>query len=313
MVAKNRERFQEAVKVASVGIIANAGLAITKGIAGFWTESRALIAEAANSASDVVGSIAVLIGLYIAKKPPDADHPYGHGKAETIAAIIVSVLIALVGLEVGIESVKAMLEPVTASPGWWAVAVAFFSIVVKEGLFHYTIRLGKKLDSPAILANAWDHRSDVFSTLAALLGILGSIIGEKTGIKWLLRLDAVAGLGVALFVIYTAYRLAKENLHISLDHVWHQNEAEELIERVMEIPEVLHVNDIRAREHGYYVIVDLKVAVDPKITVEEGDLIGKRIKESLVSKYPKVFDVMVQINPYHPDHLRSPILKRRED
>ncbi|WP_044640490.1 cation diffusion facilitator family transporter [Risungbinella massiliensis] len=297
------KRFDEAERVARIGIYANTGLAILKGVVGYWTGSRALIAEAANSASDVVGSFAVLFGLKIAKRPPDADHPYGYGKAETIAAIIVSVLIAIVGVEVASNAIQGLMEPIRKSPGWWAVGAAVVSVIVKEILFRYTIVLGKKLDSPAILANAWDHRSDVFSTLAAIIGIVGSIIGEWLQIGWLLHLDAWAGLGVALFVIYTAYRLAKENIHISLDHVWHEAEVAELLETVQSVDGVLHINDLRAREHGYYVIVDLKVAVDPHITVEEGHLIGKQVKSVLLSEHPQVTDVMVHINPYNPDDL----------
>ncbi|MBO8172621.1 MAG: cation transporter [Bacillaceae bacterium] len=294
------KRSQIAERAAWIGIIANLLLAVLKGIVGFVANSRALLADAVNSASDVMGSIAVLIGLRIARQPPDEDHPYGHGKAESIAAIIVSVLLFVVGLEIGYSSFMAIFEPAVV-PGIWAVYVLIFTIVLKEILFHYQNRLGKKLNSQALIANSWDHRADVLASSAALVGVGGSLLGARWEIPYLIYLDPVAGVAVSLFVLRTAYKMIDEAIHNTLDHVLHEEEASQLVEEVEKVDGVLRVDGLRAREHGHYVIVDVKISVDPRITVERGHAIGKNVKHCLMDKFAHVNDVLVHINPYGPE------------
>ncbi|SDW29144.1 cation diffusion facilitator family transporter [Marininema mesophilum] len=294
------ETYRLAERGAWVGILGNVALALLKGVAGVLANSRALVADAVHSASDVVGSLAVLIGVRAAKLPPDEDHPYGHGKAESISAIIVSILLALVGLEIGYASIKALFGPVIA-PGWPAVIAALVSIVAKEAMFRYKYRIGKQINSQAIIANAWEHRSDVYSSIAALIGIVGAILGEKLTINLLVYSDAVAGVLVSLLVLKMAYDLARESIHSTLDHVLHEEDAAELVEAAMELDGVKRVDQLHAREHGFYVIVDVKISVDPLITVEEGHRIGKSLKQTLITRFDHVLDVLVHINPYHSD------------
>ena len=177
----SKQRFKKAEFAAWVGIVGNLILAALKAVVGYISGSKALIADAAHSASDVAGSFAVLIGLKAAKKPPDEDHPYGHGKAEPIAAIIVSILLILVGIEIGIRSAQTMYDGVETAPHWYAIVMVLVSILIKEVLFQYKYRLGKKLNSQALLANAWEHRSDAYSSLAALVGIGGALLGGYMG------------------------------------------------------------------------------------------------------------------------------------
>lgn len=301
------EEMRQAETGAWVGIVGNLILAVMKGVIGVIADSRALVADAVHSASDVAGSLAVLIGIRVAQEPPDQDHPYGHGKAESIAAIIVSVILVMVGFEIGRGSFESLFEEVTA-PGWLAVVAATVSIVAKEAMFQYKYRLGKRIGSQAIIANAWEHRSDVYSSLAALVGIGGAILGERLGIHSLVYLDAVAGIFVSLLVMRMAYYLAKESIHTTLDHVLHEEDAAELVETVAAVAGVRRVDELLAREHGFYVIVDVKVAVDPDMTVEEGHRIGKEVKKALVEGHQHVSNVMVHINPYREepaDHSES--------
>lgn len=298
-VMEKDERFKQAEFGAIVGIVGNVALAIVKAVAGYVGNSKALMADAVHSASDVIGSLAVLFGLRAAKQPPDDDHPYGHGKAETISAIIVAVLLAVVGLEIAISSIKAFtgaLEP----PHLITVGVVILSIVVKEGMFRYKYRLGKKVNSDAIIANAYEHRSDVFSSIAALIGIGAAIIGDKIGIDWLVYADPVAGLFVSLLVIKMAWEIGKESVHASLDHVLHEEDIIPMREAVLQVDGVKKIGSLYAREHGHYVIVDIKVSVDPYITVEDGHSIGKRVKEVLMEQ-DNVQNVFVHINPYSAD------------
>ncbi|NUK30807.1 cation transporter [Parageobacillus sp. VR-IP] len=296
---KKEERFRQAEFAAIVGIIGNVVLAVVKGVAGVLGNSKALLADAVHSASDVAGSLAVWIGLRAAKRPPDEDHPYGHGKAESIAAIIVAVLLFIIGIEIGRSAVFAFFQPLR-SPEIIAVYVLVLSILVKEAMFRYKYHLGKKLNSNAIIVNAYEHRSDVFSSIAALIGVGAAIIGGRWKIDWLLYADPVAGLFVSVLVLKMAWDLGKESIHTAIDHVLHEEETEYLRKAVLSFPDVKQIHELRAREHGHYVIVDLKIAVDPFITVEEGHRIGKKVKEKLLT-LPRVENVMVHINPYHPE------------
>ncbi|MCP1125310.1 cation-efflux pump [Bacillus sp. AFS018417] len=293
------ERFKQAEFGAMVGIVGNIVLAIIKAVIGYVGNSKALMADAVHSASDVIGSLAVLFGLRAAKQPPDDDHPYGHGKAESISAIIVAVLLFVVGIEIVISSIKAFTQ-VLEPPRWITVIAVLLSIVVKEGMFRYKYELGKRINSDAIIANAYEHRSDVFSSFAALIGIGAAIIGSKMGVDWLVYADPVAGLFVSLLVIKMAWDIGKEAIHTTLDHVLHEEDIVPMREAVMQVEGVKKIGSLYAREHGHYVIVDIKVSVDPLITVEDGHRIGKHVKEVLMQQ-DNVQNVFVHINPYSPD------------
>ncbi|NOJ70653.1 cation diffusion facilitator family transporter [Paenibacillus alvei] len=294
------DRFAKAEMGAWVGIIGNILLAGVKGIAGFFSGSQALIADAFHSASDVAGSFAVLVGLKAAKRPPDKDHPYGHGKAETIAAIVVSVLLLVVGIELAISAVKSIWHGSVVVPEWYALAAIILSIAVKEGMFQYKFRLGKRLSSQALIANAWEHRSDVYSSIAALAGVGAAMIGGKLGISWLLYMDPVAGAVVALLVLRMGYRLVLDSIHSTMDHVLHDEDANPLIRAVQSVDGVITVDELRAREHGHYVIVDVKISVNPRLTVAEGHTVAKRVKKHLMQRFIHVADVFVHVNPFDP-------------
>lgn len=289
-------RYKKVRFGAWLGIIGNAVLAIIKGFVGVFADSRALIADALHSASDVVSSIAVLIGVRAAQQPPDEDHPYGHGKAETVTAIIVSVLLIIVGAEVAVNAATAMFSTVSV-PGTAAIYAALFSIILKESMFQYKYKLGKKYKSDALIADAWHHRSDVFSSLAVLIGIGAAITGSALGFSQAAIMDPFASIIVAAFIIRMGWKLGSEAIHQTIDHVLHDEDIAWMIEAVTEVPGVLKIDELLAREHGHYVIVDIKISVDPFITVEEGHAIGKKLKRKLM-EYDYVQDVRVHINPY---------------
>ena len=196
----------------------NVLLALAKGVIGVMAHSEALIADAVHSASDLIGSVAVIVGLRIARKPPDEDHPYGHGKAELIASICVSVLLIAASIEVFYSSIASFFHSPRA-PEWMAALMAFIAIVVKEALYRYNASLGKRLQSKSLLAQASDHRADVYSSLAALLGIVLAVVGERMNVEWLMYTDAAAGIFVAGLVLKMAFEIAKEALEILMDRV----------------------------------------------------------------------------------------------
>lgn len=293
----HEERYKEAKKGAYIGIYGNLLLALVKIIIGYIGNSKALIADAVHSATDVVGSLAVLFGLRAAKMPPDEDHPYGHGKAESIAAIIVAVLLFIVGIEIAKSSITSFFKPVK-TPELIALIAAFISIILKEWMFRYKFALGKRLNSDAIIANAYEHRSDVYSSAAAMIGIGIAILGNKFDIPFLLYADPAAGLIVSLMILKMAWDIGKDSIHTAMDHVLHDEDTKQFREIVKRVEGVKEINTLYAREHGYYVIIDLKVSVDPYITVEEGHRIGKNVKAKLM-EHENVENVFVHINPYN--------------
>lgn len=297
LALEQNDRFKKAEFAAMLGIVVNIVLAIVKWGIGVYAGSRALTADAVHSASDVAGSFAVYLGLKAAKQPPDDDHPYGHGKAESIAAIIVAVLLFLVGIEMGKSSITAFFKPIEA-PKTIAIAAVILSIVVKEALFRYKYKLGHQLKSDALIVNAYEHRSDVYSSIAALIGIGFAIIGGKIGVGWLEYADPVAGGFVSLMVLKMAWSLGKESIHNALDHVLHEEDTMELRTAVEAIEDVKRIDELHAREHGHYVIIDLKISVDPTMTVEEGHRVGKKVKKKLL-EIEHVQNVFVHINPYN--------------
>ncbi|GIN20120.1 MAG TPA: cation transporter [Bacillus bacterium] len=302
---EQKDRFKQAETAAWVGIIVNILLTIIKGVFGIKANSKALIADAVHSASDIAGSLAVYVGLRAAKQPPDEEHPYGHGKAESVAAIIVSVILFIVGVQIGKSSFESFFKPLEA-PGSSAIYAVLFSIIVKEALFRYKYRLGKKLNSEALVVNAYEHRSDVYSSIAALIGIGASIIGNKLNVEWLVFGDPVAGLVVSVMVMRMAWKLGAESIYNTLDHVLDDEKTTVYKKIVLSVPDVKRVDELHARQHGYYVIIDLKIAVNPEITVAEGHQVGKNVKKKLLSQ-PDVHNVLVHINPYYsePDPIKN--------
>ncbi|TFB21768.1 cation transporter [Filobacillus milosensis] len=293
------QRYSKAQFASILGIIANILLAIIKGIAGVLTNSKALIADAFHSASDVVSSFAVLIGIRAARKPPDTEHPYGHGKAENIATLIVSILLIVVGFEILVDSIQSIWGHQANNTSIYALYVVIFSILVKEGLFQYKHRLGNKINSPAIIADAWHHRSDAISSLIALAGIGLSIVGREYNISVLQYFDPIAGSIIAILVAWMGFKLGKEAVHVSLETVLNDEDTEDFIQTTNTVNGVKRIDTLNARTHGSYVIIDVKISVDPEITVDEGHSIAAKLKERLIEQHEEVHDVYVHVNPYH--------------
>ncbi|WP_206831747.1 cation diffusion facilitator family transporter [Alicyclobacillus fructus] len=283
-----------------VNAVLNVVLALAKGVIGVMAHSEALIADAVHSASDLIGSVAVIVGLRIARKPPDEDHPYGHGKAELIASICVSALLIAASIEVFYSSIASFFRSPHA-PEWAAGFMAAIAVVVKEALYRYNLRLGKRLQSKSLLAQASDHRADVYSSLAALVGIVLAIVGRRLGIPWLMYTDAAAGIIVAALVLKMAVEIAKDALEILMDRVVLSEEALQLYRReVLAVPGVRAIDELRVRDHGQYVIVDIEIAVDADISVLAGHDIAAAVRDRLREKFDRVQDVFVHVNPYDP-------------
>lgn len=294
------QRAQRQVRLAAWSSVwVNIVLTIVKGAVGLMTGSRALFADAVHSAADVAGSVAVIIGLRIARKPPDEDHPYGHGKAELISSAIVALFLIAAGLDVGVSAVKAWFHA-PSEPRLTAAYTAAGAIVIKEVMFQYSYRLGKRMHSRSLVATAYDHRSDVLSSTAALVGIVLSLVGLWTHQYWLLHMDALAGALVAVLVMRMGYKLAQDSLQTLMDRaVEHDSSAYRAF--VEQVPGVEQIEELRVRDHGQYVIVDVKISVAADITVAAGHDIADEVKGRMTEQFPRVLDVFVHVNPFYAD------------
>ncbi len=299
-----KESTRQIYRATWIGIFVNLFLAIIKAIGGFLSGSRALIADALHSASDIVSSVVILFAVRIANKPPDKEHPYGHGKAENIASIIVALLLVLVGVEISISSAKVFFGETPVVPGKLALIIIIISIVIKEILFQYKFRLGTKYQSTALISDAWHHRSDSLSSVAALIGIGAAILGDYFGIGFLVYGDAIAGIAVSLIVVKVGYDLAKESSQIILEKVLSDEETVKYFETLRQIEGITEVDQLLARTHGSYVVIDLKIKVDSTLSVRVGHDIGFEAKKRLMSTHPEVENVLVHINPDEkkPEH-----------
>jgi len=276
-----------------VGLATNIVLAIFKLLAGIFGFSYAMIADAIHSFSDCFATGIVYVGLRIGEKPPDKSHPYGHANAEIIAAFLVALIILATGVYVGVSSIQLIAHKHFETPATIALVAAAASIVIKEALFRYTFKVGKKNDSPAVVANAWDHRSDAYSSVAALAGILGARLGAP-------YLDPVAGLVVSAFIIKMSVTLLRPNIGVLMDESPSSAVLDKIKTTALEIGGVKAVDSIRAHRLGSSFTVDIEIAVDSSLTVKQGHQVAEEVKSGLLSEVEHVQDVIVHVNPHRP-------------
>ncbi|MEH7106980.1 MULTISPECIES: cation diffusion facilitator family transporter [Bacillaceae] len=289
-----------AKKIAWISVISNVILTLGKIIIGSIGHSDAVFADGIHSAADVFASVIVLLVIKISNKPADNEHPYGHGKAEVIVSEIVGILLFLVAIYVVYEGIAGLFHEVE-SPSFLAMWVALFSFVAKLILYRTSLKVATQNSSKAIEAIAFDHKADIVASIAAAIGVLLSIIGNKFDIGILLYGDKAA----SIFVAYLIFKIAKEMLAEAFDILLERNINNETIQEYIAIindfPEVRRIDRIRAREHGHYVLVDLRIAIDHFNTIKQGHDLARSIKQKLMEKYDNIDEVLIHLNPYFPE------------
>jgi len=281
-------------------LISNAVLTVLKITVGFLFNSQVLIADGIHNAGDVIATLAALISTMVSKKPADEDHPFGHGKAEVIASGIVAIILAIAALYMVYKSIEALFEP-AAEASFIALIAAAVSLVWKQGLYVYCMRIGKAQNSKGLIATAKDHLADVYASIAAVVGIGAAILGEYYDIPFTQYGDPLAGIIVSYFVMKLAYDMGRESIDTLMEKSISTEQLQQLTEIVWSIPQVKRIDRIRAREHGHYIIVDVRVSVPNQLTVQEGHDISREIKRSIMKKHQDVEEVMIHLNPWHPD------------
>ncbi|WP_223591850.1 cation diffusion facilitator family transporter [Neobacillus bataviensis] len=289
-----------AKKVAWISVISNIILTLGKIIIGWYGNSDAVFADGIHSAADVFASIIVLLVIKIANKPADNEHPYGHGKAEVIVSGIVGILLFLVSIYVVYEGISGFFHEVE-SPSLLAMWVALFSYIMKIILYRSSLKAAKQHNSKAIEAIAFDHKADIVASIAAAIGVLISILGERFDLHLLLYGDKAA----SIFVAYLIFKISKEMLTEAFDILLERNISTETIQEYTKIindfPDVRRIDRIRAREHGHYILVDLRISIDHYKTIKEGHDLAKSIKQKLMKSYDNIDEVLIHLNPYFPE------------
>jgi cation diffusion facilitator family transporter len=297
-----RNRMLPGSRVTWIGALANLGLFGLKWVGGVFGHSQALLADAVHSLSDLLSDFITLLGVHYSRKPRDPKHPYGHGKIETLAAFGVGLILMLTAVGIGYSAAKSIYFHNDLRPTPLAVAIAAISIVVKEILYRVTVKIGKRERSPSLIANAWHHRSDALSSVAALIGIGGAVIFPALHV-----LDAVAALLVAMFVLRMGGLITWDGIRDLVDTSPDQQLITEMEQLAAQVPGVLLVHNLKARYYAKELIVDLHAEVYQDLTVADGHRIAHAIKQALMNKYKEILDVQVHIEPegdtsMHPYH-----------
>lgn len=285
-----KDRFALAKKVSYCTIAGNLMMSFLKIIVGITANSWAMLADGFHSLSDVISTLGVLVGLRIARQPADGCHPYGHGKAEAITAKIIAFMLLFIGISTGVGAVSRISSPDLRIPGGAAVIAAIISLVVKEIMFRYTIYAGRKINSPALTADAYHHRSDAYSSAASLVGIIGARMGYPF-------MDPAAALVVAGSILYMGYKIFRDSVNNLMDAAIDENIIQGMEQCAREVEGVKEVRDIKARNYCSYYCVEMTLAVDPEISVYEGHYIAENVKTAIIKQNFTALEVLVHIEP----------------
>ena len=288
---KNQEQI--AMRVSYISILGNVLLSVFKLMAGIFAHSGAMITDAVHSASDVFSTFVVMIGIKISARASDKEHPYGHERMECVAAIVLATILCITGLGIGKNAIAKLQDGNDAGmviPGILALVAAIVSIVVKEAMFWYTRGAARKIDSGALMADAWHHRSDALSSVGALVGILFARNGYP-------MMDAVASLIICVFIVKASYDIFKDAVDKMVDKACDEETERELKNFVEAQPGVLGVDLLQTRVFGNKIYVDLEICADENSTLKESHQVAEQVHDKLEIQFPKVKHIMIHVNP----------------
>jgi len=289
--------YRQGEKITIGCIVGNIILSVLKLLAGIFGNSKAMISDALHSASDIVATSVVLVSIKIAGKPVDKEHPYGHGKVEPIAAAFVGVTLIFAAIMILKGIVEAIAAHSFVTPNVLALAAAVLSIVVKEAMYRVTISAGRKIGSEAIMADAWHHRSDAFSSVGTFIGILGSMIGKWLNIGFLEYLDPIAGAVVACLIFKVAYDIIRPAVKRLMD----SSPEDEIINNIRSIAVktegVVSVPRIKGRYVGQRLLIDMEIEVGAELTVEAGHAIAEQARRNVMEASEEVGEVFIHVEP----------------
>ncbi|MEO5346480.1 MAG: cation diffusion facilitator family transporter [Magnetococcus sp. YQC-9] len=308
-VVSNKEgHYAEARQVTLVGTFGDTVLTLGKLAIGFMSGSAALVAEGAHSGADLLFDLVVLAGMKIARKKPDEEHPYGHGKFEGLITLLLAVILLVVAGGVVIDAVHRMSEEKLEAPGHLAFWIAMGSVVIKELLFQYTVRVGRRIKSNIMMANAWHHRADAISCVAATLGIGGALMGYPI-------LDPLAAIAVAFFVSKVAFEIGHKAIQELTDAstAVDQETRQQIHDLIFSIPEVQSAHFVTPRQLGPDIIVDVHIVVPMDLTVSEGHQVAEKVRYILLKGVDAITEVVVHVDTEDDMASSVPIFATRQE
>lgn len=292
-IVTDAEFQRVANKVSIITIVGNVVLSIFKLFAGIWAHSSAMISDAVHSASDVFSTIAVIFGIKLASKEQDKEHPYGHERMECVAAIILAMILFITGLGIGLDALQTILDGNYGDlqvSGTLALIAAIVSIVSKEAMYWYTRYYAKCIDSGALMADAWHHRSDAFSSIGALIGIAGARFGYPV-------MDSIASLVIFIFIVKAAYDIFKDAQDKLIDRSCDAETEKQIADCVMKHENIMGIDLLQTRIFGNKIYVDVEIQINAAFTLKETHDIAEKVHDDIEQNFPKVKHVMVHVNP----------------
>ena len=285
------QRKQETNRVTLWGVAVNLFLAVIKTAGGILGQSQALLADGIHSLSDLASDAMVLVAVKHAGEDADEDHPYGHGRYETLATVALGILLMGVAGGIAYDAILRLEHPEDiAIPASFTLIIAAISILCNEGLYHVTRAVARKIRSPLLEANAWHHRSDAVSSVVVLIGIGATFIGYPL-------LDAIAAILVALMIGKIGLDLSRQSVQELVDTALEPEMVEQIKKTILDIEDVRELHLLRSRRMGHNALVDVHIQVSPKLSVSEGHHISESVEKALIEKFDEVNDVTVHIDP----------------
>ena len=284
---------KKALRVSKITIAWNAGLSVIKLLAGLLARSGAMVSDAVHSASDVFSTVIVMFGIRAAQKASDEEHPYGHERMECVAAVVLAGVLAATGAMIGWQGIKNIASAQAGeleTPGMLALIAALVSIAVKEGMFRYTRKVARQVDSGALMADAWHHRSDALSSIGALIGIGGARLGFPV-------LDPIASLVICLMILKAAYDIFKDAIDKMVDQRCDSDTEEALRACAMRHPGVCGVDRLLTRRFGSRAYVEMEISVDGALSLAQAHAIAEQVHDEIEREFPKVKHIMIHENP----------------
>ena len=285
------ERYRETLRVTLIGSVVDLLLGVAKIFVGMLAQSQALIADGIHSLSDLVTDVFVIYAAKHAHQEADEEHPYGHGRIETVATVGLGVVLIGVGIGISIDAVNRLFHPEDLSiPGMWAMVVAIISIFSKEAIYRYSMIIARKYRSKMLEANAWHSRTDAITSIVVVIGVGGSMLG-------LTYLDELAAVGVAYFIARIGWDLAWQSLRELIDTGLESERVDEIRDCILNVDGVESLHILRSRQMGGNALVDVHVQVEPRISISEGHYISETVRKQVIRQFDEVTDVMVHIDP----------------
>jgi cation diffusion facilitator family transporter len=283
---------QEVRRAAWVGLACNVGLVAVKAAAGVLGHSQAVLADAVHSLSDLVTDFALIFGVRYWSAPADEDHPHGHGRIETLITVAIGLILGVVAVGIGLRAIRGLRHGVAIAPTGIALGAAIFSIVVKEVLYRWTVAIGRRVKSPATVANAWHHRSDAFSSIPAAAAVGVALIDPEWAV-----VDRVGAVVVCLLILQAAWRILHPAVEQLVDRGAPAADRRRIEKLALEVEGVASAHALRTRYVGAELSVDLHVEVDGSLSVAEGHAIAMAVRRKLVDDGPDIADAVIQVEP----------------